>query len=1021
MTKRLIIRLLGTVNIELEGQPIAGLPSRKAEALLVYLACHERSFSREFLADLLWYDRPQKQALANLRSILSSLRRVLGPFLTITRQTVAFNHTSDTWLDVKAFTAACDACKTHYHLNLEECDLCMRRLETAVGLYHGRFLQGLIIGDSTAFEEWSLIVHEQTHRRVLTALYQLGSYYARQGKYAQAQQYALRQVELEPYREEAHRQLMLTLVRSGQRSAALARYETCRRILNEELGVEPAAETRSLYLRIRSAGQIDPHNLPPQLAPLIGREKELQQIAVHLADPDCRLLTLTGPGGVGKTWLALQAAREHTGIYLHGVHFIPLAPIAAPDRLGTTIADAVHCPLDGAGDLQTQLLDFLREKDMLLVLDNFEHLLAGSHWISQIMQAAPHVKLLITSRERLNIGGEYLLKIHGLSYPAKSSAMKAQAEEYSAIQLFMHAARRVRPNYAPSQDEMGHVIRICRRLEGLPLGIELAAAWIRLVRGEEILREIERDLGFLATSLRDVPDRHQSMRLVFRRSWHLLTYGEQTALGQLSVFRGPFDPEGARQVAGADLHMLLSLADKSLLRRTSDGRFDVHELLKQYLAEKLALHVEPESVAHDAHCQYFGRFLQKREEMLQGGRQAQTLAEISLAIEDIRAAWQWAIRQRQFAFLGQAAESMYLFFWARNRFAEGQAFFTQAIDAVTKGDLADETSILLARLQSRRAEMMLWLGEYEAVETTLRQCIAVYRHHRVKQELMLALELLGRLFYAQGDYPSARRYLEESLTIARQLGAKRETAQALSNLATTICSETADYATARRMYDESMAVYQEIGDQYGIAKIIINLGAIEHEEANYTGAKALYEQSLQIYHTLDYRYGIGAALFYLGEMAQVTNDYAAAKQLLEESLTLSRDSGHRNAIIESLISLGQINIKTGEYQEARQCLAEALETAVAIHAPQLVLNALKEYARLFFACGQKEQAVAVLLFVLDYSLEAEEAKGQAHKLLQEFAPDVAEARADGCSRPADLSLTTTAERVLNTPLNWPVV
>ncbi|MFQ5435486.1 MAG: BTAD domain-containing putative transcriptional regulator, partial [Anaerolineae bacterium] len=428
MTKGLTIRLLGNVSIELEGQPVAGLPSRKAEALLVYLVCHERPFPREFLADLLWNDRSQKQALANLRSILSSLRRKLDPYLIITRQTVAFNHAGDYWLDVKAFTAALDAGQTHSHLSLEGCEACVGQLETAVRLYNGRFLQGLIIGDSTAFEEWSLIVHEQTHRRVLTALYQLSNHYARQGKYTQAQRYALRQVELEPYREEAHRQLMLTLVRSGQRSAALAQYETCRRILNEELGVEPAAETRSLYQRIRSAGKAGPHNLPPPLAPLIGREKELQQIAVHLADPACRLLTLTGPGGIGKTLLALQAAREHTGIYLHGIYFIPLAPVATPDLLGTTIADAIHCPLDGAGDLQTQLLDFLREKELLLILDNFEHLLTGSSWISQIIQAAPHVNYLITSRERLNIRGECLLKIHGLSYSTKSHETPAQAE-----------------------------------------------------------------------------------------------------------------------------------------------------------------------------------------------------------------------------------------------------------------------------------------------------------------------------------------------------------------------------------------------------------------------------------------------------------------------------------------------------------------------------------------------------------------------------------------------------------------
>ncbi|NHZ71691.1 MAG: tetratricopeptide repeat protein, partial [Aquificales bacterium] len=895
---------------------------------------------------------------------------------------------------------------------------CVRGLETAVTLYNGRFLQGLIIGDSIAFEEWSLIIHEQTHRRVLTALYQLSRHYARQGKYALAQRYALRQVELEPYREEAHRQLMLTLARSGQRSAALAQYETCRRILNKDLGVAPAAETRSLYQRIRSAGEASPHNLPPPLTPLIGRERELQQIAVRLTDPACRLLTLTGPGGIGKTLLALQAAREHIGVYLHGTYFIPLAPITTPDLLGTTIADAIHCPLNGAGDLQSQLLDFLREKEMLLILDNFEHLLSGSSWLTQILQAAPHVNLLITSRERLNVRGECLLEIRGLSYPAETGEAIDRVEEYSAIQLFMRTARRVQPDYAPSQNEMLHVIRICQHLQGLPLGIELAAAWIRLVTGENILREIERDLDFLATSLRDVPDRHQNMRLVFRQSWRLLSRSEQTSLGKLTVFRSPFSQEGARHVAGANFHMLLSLADKSLLRRTSNGQFDLHELLKQYLVEKLAQHPEEETAAHDAHCHYFARFLEKREQALKGGRQANTLADIALAIEDIRVAWQWAVRHKQFAPLGQAAEGLYLFLWARNRFAEGKKFFAQAINAVSTDDPADETTVLLARLQSRMAEMMLWLGEHEAAETTLQQSIATYRSYQLNHELMLALEILGRLFYAQGAYAPARHCFEESLTISQQIGAKRGKAQALSDLATTICTETADYTTARRMYDESMAVYQQIGDQFGIAKIIINLGAIEYEEANYAAAKRLYEQSLQMYRALDYRYGIGAALTYLGEVARETADYAAAKQLLEESLVLSRDSGHRNAIIESLTSLGRVSTKTGSHQDAGHYLSEALQMAIDIQTPQLILGVLKEYARLLFATGRKEQAVTYLLFLLNYPLEAQELKVQARTLLHQFAPDaVLENDANGRSQLTDLSLEEIVEAVLATAHN----
>ena len=1015
MAHQLTIRLLGNVSIELDGKPIKGFPSRKAEALLVYLVCHERPFPREFLADLLWEDRSQKQALANLRSVLSSLRRELGPFLIITRQIVAFNHETDYWLDLKAFTAAINASQTHPHLNLEDCAECLGKLETAVTLYNGRFLQGLLVGDSKAFEEWSLMMHEQTHRQVLTAFHQLSSQYARQGKYAQAQQYALRQVELEPYREEAHRQIMLTMIRSGQRSAALAQYETCRRILNEELGVEPTFETRAMYQRIRSAGKASPHNLPPQQVPLIGREKELQQIAAYLADSACRLLTLIGPGGIGKTLLALQAAREHTGIYLHGTYFIPLAPIADPTLLGTTIADAIHCRVDGASDLQSQLLDFLREKEMLLILDNFEHLLTGGSWISQIIEAAPHVKILVTSRERLNIRPEYLLEVRGLSHPAVDDGDMEEAIQYGAIQLFLREARRVKSNYDPSQNEMQHIVRICQYLEGMPLGIELAAAWVRLVTGEKIWQEIDRDLDFLATAVRDVPERHQSMRLVFRQSWLLLAPNEQAVLCQLTVFRSPFSQVAARQVTGASFSLLLSLVNKSMLRRTASGRFDLHELLKQYLIEKLVQDPKEEIRVRDAHGRYFANFLEEREQALKGGQQAQALAEIVQAIEDIRAAWQWSIEQKQYALLNQATESLYLFFWARNRFSEGKALFAQTIEIIAKETLTDEISFLLTRLQSRMAEMMVWLGEYEAAEALLQQSIAVNRRQQANYELMLALEILGRLFYAQSVYHSARQCFTESLAIARQIEAKAGIAQALSNLASTICTETADYSTARSIYDESMAVFREMDDQFGIAKIIINLGAIEHEEANYVAAKEYCEQSLQIYRSLDYRYGIGAALTYLGDIAQKMADYTAAKQLLEESLALSRDSGHRNAIIESLISLGRVSIKTNIRQDAVQYLSEALQMAVDIQSPNLILSVLKEYARLFFVIGEEERAITCLQFLLNYPLEAQELKEQARNLLNKYVPNTdLESTAYALSQPAESSLEDMVEAVLDT-------
>jgi len=348
---QLFIRLLGPFHVSLAAQPVTRFGYDKVRALLAYLAVEaEFPHRRETLAALFWPDQPPRLARQSLRQSLSTLRRAIEdqdaapPFILVEGNTIQFNRSGDAWLDVDtlhAHLAEVDG-HAHSHPGVETCQTCIRHLEAAIALYQDDFLKGLSLSDSIEFEDWAMIRREQLRTQILTALYHVTRHYFRRGKYAQAQSYALRQVEMESYREEAHRQLMHILARSGQRSAALAQYETCRRILVEELGVKPAQKTQALYERIRSAGEARPHNLPSQLTPLIGREGELQQIAERLANPDCRLLTLAGLGGIGKTHLALQAAQEHVGIFLHGIYFIPLAPLSSTEFLIPTIAHALN-------------------------------------------------------------------------------------------------------------------------------------------------------------------------------------------------------------------------------------------------------------------------------------------------------------------------------------------------------------------------------------------------------------------------------------------------------------------------------------------------------------------------------------------------------------------------------------------------------------------------------------------------------------------------------------------------------
>ncbi|RME44461.1 MAG: SARP family transcriptional regulator, partial [Chloroflexi bacterium] len=642
----LSLSFLGRFQVTLDGSPVASFESDKVRALLAYLSVEaDHPHGRGVLAGLLWPEQPEQSARTNLRHVLLKLRQAIGdrdaspPFLLITRGTIQFNPASDHWLDVTAFSDLFNASQKHRHRRLGACLPCIRRLSQAAELYEGNFLEGFTLHDSAVFEEWSSVIRERLHRQALDALYHLAAYHERRGEYDQAREYAVRQIQLEPWREEAHRQLMGLLALSGQRSAALAQYDACRRVLAEELGVEPTAETTALYEQIKGTrekgkkgrreerdlappllGPSAPlHNLPPQLTSFVGREAELTQITERLSNPDYRLVTLVGPGGIGKTRLALAAAGQQVGMFQHGVWFVSLAGLDSAESLVPAIAGVLNVPLHGGEEPDARLLAYLHDKEMLLVLDDFEHLLDGTDLVLDILRGAPQIVILITSRQRLNVQAEYVIGVEGLALPPpprpspyQGEGVRKGVESYSAVQLFVERAdQTTRSGFALSAETIPDVVRVCQLVEGMPLAIELAAALADTYSCADIARSIRGTLDFLATTMRDVPPRHRSMRAVFESSWGRLSEAERRVLAHASVFRGGFTQEAALAVIGHQLpvnsdqlsvnsdetgqsslitdHCLLSLVDKSLLRRTASGRYEMHELLRQFAAEKLEI------------------------------------------------------------------------------------------------------------------------------------------------------------------------------------------------------------------------------------------------------------------------------------------------------------------------------------------------------------------------------------------------------------------------------------------------
>ena len=516
---RLRLSMLGPLEVVLDGDPVTSLATSKARALLASLVVETgRPHPREALSGLLWPEWPERSARANLRNVLANLRKAIGdrdiapPTLLATRETIQFNGASDCWVDVTVFQELVQA---------EPVDgASVRRLEQAVALYRGPFLEGFSVADSAPFEDWALVVRERLGQQVLGALQSLTGYEEARGAYARAREHTRRRVALAPWQEQGHRELMRLLALSGQRGAALAQYEACRRALREELDVEPGEGTTRLYQRIRNGelgpakettardgripsaqeppSPLPPHNLPAPLTPFVGRKAALAEIAQRLQDPACRLLSLVGPGGIGKTRLALEAARGEVGGYEHGVFLVPLAPVHSAEEMTTTVAQALGLP-SGGGDTRRQLLSHLRDKQMLL-LDNFEHMLASSviprrssfrgdlsiahghsaspdlgggnlydetrdpaiastrnnqsspssddatALVSDILTTAPQVTILTTSRARLNLRSEHLFTVPGmhcppLPAPTGGDEERGATEDASRSILAQHRAR----------------------------------------------------------------------------------------------------------------------------------------------------------------------------------------------------------------------------------------------------------------------------------------------------------------------------------------------------------------------------------------------------------------------------------------------------------------------------------------------------------------------------------------------------------------------------------------------------
>ena len=728
-------------------------------------------------------------------------------------------------------------------------------------------------------------------------------------------------------------------------------------------------------------------NLPIFPTPLIGREREVEQLSQLLRDPQCRLLTLVGPGGIGKTRLAVEAASNLQDAFPDGVYFIPLASANSTRFIVPVIADSVGFAFHHASraDPRTQLFSYLREKQVLLLTDNLEQLLTepGIEVLVELLAHAPQVKLLVTSREPLGLQDEWVFEVEGLLVP-ESIYAEGSARETS-VELFLQRARRAHVGFNATPDDFRPIVRICQLVDGNPLGIELAAAWVRTLSCTDIALEIERGLDFLTVSARDIPARHRSMRAVFDHSWKLLVEEEQRVLLRLSAFRGGFRREAAEQVAKATLSVLSALVTKSLVRRSGAGRYDLHELIRKFAMEQFAERPDEQAATQTCHSKYYLTFFGQADGRLRSLAQRDVLAELTTEMDNFRAAWDWAIVHHDITRVCQVSPTLRYVCELRGWFEEGEEVFHDASEAIrldTKETNPDEALNVIHAMRAHSAYFSFRLGKSAVSYTVLLSSTTILQSSSDQSAAAYSMWYLGIVCWALGRFTEANDSLRVSLEKARIYG-ERWYEAAASEWIGIVMHERGEYEQARPYFMEALAIARKLGDPMQIAHVLAYMSRTMLALGRITEAETSLQESLAFAQEIGYGSYMGHALDGLGRLTQLTNP-EEARTLFAASYDFYKETGDHRNMARVLSHQGYNSLARGDNIDAQNSFIAVLRLVREGGYIPFALDALVGLASLQAKQGDRKHALELLFMVLNHSASSQETKDYADHLRAEL-------------------------------------
>lgn len=936
------LRLLGPPRLESAGQTRELALDRPA-SLGYYLVQRGDWVRRTELAYLYSPDADESAALGNLRKLVHRLRH-------------------QGWADA----LEADTSRLRLRLRTDVQDfreaLARRDWAGALELCQGSFLDGLAFPDLAGYEAWLELERQDMTRAWRSAIFENVHALELDGQWLQAEGWLARLLRVDPLDEEAVQAWMRVLHAAGQPLRAEEAFERFRRELEAEMDVEPMEATRALAASLRQApvaAQERPparHNLPAPSSRFVGRARELETLSTQLSKAHCRLLTLVGLGGTGKTRLALELAGQQLAAFADGVWWVQLADVNRVDLLLPSLAAAVGLVFSGPADPKLQLVNYLRGKQALVLLDNFEQLVDSGPLLEELLSQAPKLKLLVTSRVALQTPSEWLFDLEGLPVPPEHG--DEPLDSFDAVRLFIGRAERFSSRFTLTQATLGDIAELARRVEGMPLALELAATWVRALSVAEILKQLLQGIDLLQSAAAGFAERQRSLQAILAYSWQLLSASEQATLSRLAVFHGSFGAEAAEHVAGAHLGLLLRFINQALVRRGDDGRYEMHELVRQFADRQLPAAERPEVLARfSAH---FQQRLLALGQAVRTAIAADTVASCRSELGNLLRALEHLAAQGQ---AQQVAASLFSFY----AIVEIAGLFKLGIHQLdvlgaALGRRRQQHALLDGALEAVRAYFHVKIGEDESAQRCAEKAIARLQGEPPNAFLGIAYGALGMCRHFAGRFEDATQVYRRALAVFEAIGNRPEQCRVLNRMAVAL-NQLDRNEESDHLYQQALETATAIGDLSEQANVLNNFGINFESTGRVDEAIRMYQGSLEISDRIQFMRVKAAALTNLGHVHERRGEFAQARRFYEQSLEIKHTLGEPVAIVISMTNLADVLYALGDDAAGHRTNFRAIAQALSAHALPYAARAVWSFSKHLLKTAMTEQALLLASFL----------------------------------------------------------